>query len=330
MSTMEPNQGKKDNNPVGAWRLQAATKLNGLIMHDFDKLSKQGLTPQEVYDAIPQHWFDDDARFSVMLAHVTVSGDGLRLVTTADPKLTIEDNQQAVATALSAALGKPLEKDKSVFNADRTSFAVRESDIYYINERIFNYDNPAYHNTFGEEYRRGRTHRSHRNRSTATASVVPLKRRDAESAVQVDGQAAGQLDTYKGVPFQTIVDEWVRQRGTPAQGERHVTMLRLAGDLRYICDNDPERLKLLVRMAQFVRDIEQERGAEEIDDACEDACERKMYMSIPKNFRSVLTAVSCRGAQALGTRASGVAVLRLSSCGFWALEHRFSGCGTWA
>ena len=36
---------------------------------------------------------------------------------------------------------------------------------------------------------------------------------------------------------------------------------------------------------------------------------------------------SCCGARALGSRASVVVALRLSSCGSWALEHRLSSCG---
>lgn len=59
--------------------------------------------------AIPRHWFSDDARFAIKLAHVTVGGDRLSLVSTADPRLNIEDNQQVHATALATALGKPLE-----------------------------------------------------------------------------------------------------------------------------------------------------------------------------------------------------------------------------
>ena len=39
---------------------------------------------------------------------------------------------------------------------------------------------------------------------------------------------------------------------------------------------------------------------------------------------------SCCGAQALGTWASVIVALRLSSCGSWALEHRLCSCGTQA
>ena len=48
--------------------------------------------------------------------------------------------------------------------------------------------------------------------------------------------------------------------------------------------------------------------------------------------RGLLTGgFSCRGARALGVRASVVAARGLSSCGMWALGRSgFSSCGTWA
>ena len=38
----------------------------------------------------------------------------------------------------------------------------------------------------------------------------------------------------------------------------------------------------------------------------------------------------CCGARALGAQASVFVACGLSSCGLWALEHRFSSCGAWA
>ena len=67
---------------------------------------------------------------------------------------------------------------------------------------------------------------------------------------------------YHGIPFQTIVDRWLELYGVPEQGDRHTSALRLACDLRYICDNDPRRLVGVLRLAAFVRDIIGERGEE--------------------------------------------------------------------
>ena len=44
----------------------------------------------------------------------------------------------------------------------------------------------------------------------------------------------------------------------------------------------------------------------------------------------IAVASFCRGAWALGARASVVVVHGLSSCGSRALEHRLSSCGAWA
>ena len=84
MANFMPNNGKKGNRPTGAWRLQSAAKLNGMIMHDFDHLSEKGLTPRELYARIPE-WMKDDKScpFALLYAGVTPSGDGLRLCSAA-------------------------------------------------------------------------------------------------------------------------------------------------------------------------------------------------------------------------------------------------------
>ena len=50
---------------------------------------------------------------------LTPSGDGLRLVTIADPGMNLADNQAAVAAALSTLLPVAIACDPSVINADR-------------------------------------------------------------------------------------------------------------------------------------------------------------------------------------------------------------------
>ena len=158
MCTFLDSKGAKDNMPLGAWRTQQAAKLNGLIMHDFDKLSHIGLTVKELYDALPTHWFDDKScPTAILLAHVTPSGDGLRLVTMANADLTIEQNQLALLTqikALNPGRFKGLSNDGSCINADRASFMVDSESVFFINDRIFDYDNERYDEKWGAKYRR--------------------------------------------------------------------------------------------------------------------------------------------------------------------------------
>ena len=275
MGTFMPSHGKNGNLPEGMWRLQSQVRLNGLVMHDFDHLGEKGLTPYNLFKRIPAWMLDDKScAFALLFAARTPSGDGLRLVTMADPQRgDIAQNQQHIASILGT------ECDESVKNADRMSFAVTKDDIYYINDLIFTYENEEYDRRFGGLYRTP-------SRSPEGGEVAALE--------------------FNGVPFQSIVDKWIEERGVPAEGTRHLTMLRLAGDLRYICDNDPAKVKKAVRLAAFVRDIEQERGSEEVDNACEDACERKMYMSIPKNFSAILEQLGATKALPLGGAGGGL------------------------
>ena len=144
-----PNKGSKGKLPENTWRLQTAAVLNGLVMHDYDHLSEKGTTPVKVFHSIPDHWFDDKTcRTAIMYAGVTPSGDGLRLVTLADPdRGNIADNQQYVATCLGQ------ECDEACKNADRTSFAVDRDSILFINESIFDYDNKEFDKKYSNLYR---------------------------------------------------------------------------------------------------------------------------------------------------------------------------------
>ena len=290
MGTFMPSHGKNGNLPEGMWRLQSQVRLNGLVMHDFDHLGEKGLTPYNLFKRIPAWMLDDKScAFALLFAARTPSGDGLRLVTMADPQRgDIAQNQQHIASILGT------ECDESVKNADRMSFAVTKDDIYYINDLIFTYENEEYDRRFWGLYR--------------TPSRSPEGGELAAHETPSSSPEGGEVATleFNGVPFQSIVDKWIEERGVPAEGTRHLTMLRLAGDLRYICDNDPAKVKKAVRLAAFVRDIEQERGSEEVDNACEDACERKMYMSIPKNFSAILEQLGATKALPLGGAGGGL------------------------
>jgi hypothetical protein len=290
MGTFMPSHGKNGNLSEGMWRLQSQVRLNGLVMHDFDHLGEKGLTPYNLFKRIPAWMLDDKScAFALLFAARTPSGDGLRLVTMADPQRgDIAQNQQHIASILGT------ECDESVKNADRMSFAVTKDDIYYINNLIFTYENEEYDRRFRGLYR---TPSSSPEGGEVAAHETP-------SSSPEGGEVAA-LE-FNGVPFQSIVDKWIEERGVPAEGTRHLTMLRLAGDLRYICDNDPAKVKKAVRLAAFVRDIEQERGSEEVDNACEDACERKMYMSIPKNFSAILEQLGATKALPLGGAGGGL------------------------
>ncbi|MBO4462820.1 MAG: hypothetical protein J5797_01325, partial [Prevotella sp.] len=94
--------------------------------------------------------------------------------------------------------------------------------------------------------------------------------------------------SYNGIPFQTIVDRWIKQNGTPEVGARHLSALKLAADLRYLCDNQPANIKAVLLLAPFVQEIIAERGEGEITDICTDVVGRKLYLTMPKKVSALL------------------------------------------
>lgn len=119
-------------------RKQANIKeLSGLFMFDADHLC---IDPREVFERTQRA----DFPWGVCLAHKTSSAQGLRLVCEARTDIgNIADNQIELARELGllgmkGSTGKPVTDD-SCIDASRISYAPRECDIYYIDEKkLFN------------------------------------------------------------------------------------------------------------------------------------------------------------------------------------------------
>ena len=304
MCTFLDSKGAKDNMPLGAWRTQQAAKLNGLIMHDFDKLSHIGLTVKELYDALPTHWFDDKScPTAILLAHVTPSGDGLRLVTMANADLTIEQNQLALLTqikALNPERFKGLSNDGSCINADRASFMVDSESVFFINDRIFDYDNERYDEKFGPLYRKGTAKTKTRplplpveggeNKDDGGVNA-PLPKQGGVGG-ESGGAATGRV-FYHDVSYIAIITTWFEQNGgLPKEGDRHKTLLKLCSDLRYITDNDASFLFDVLQRTDFVKNLINNEGREdEIKRICEDVTAKELWWGTPKRLKAVLDAL---------------------------------------
>ena len=281
MAKFEMNRGANGTRPENTWRLQKAAHLTGLVMLDVDHMEDD---PRNVFAAIPEHWLDDSCDNQILLAHVTPSGCGLRLVCKANPKRgNLADNQQFIAHSLG------LNSDACVKNADRLSFAVTAKDIMYIDNQIFTYENEEYDKMYGDNYRLGDS-RPAKAAVGNTKSAHPVSDGDAgnlggqePSADAVAQQESESLDAkFRNVARRDIALAWLKAKGTPENGERHMTMVAAACDLRYICDNDPVAVCALVKLLPFVQDIIKERGEQEVEKACQDACKYAMKPTLPK------------------------------------------------
>ncbi|MBQ4386852.1 MAG: hypothetical protein II822_04550 [Prevotella sp.] len=321
-----PNKGSKGKLPENTWRLQTAAVLNGLVMHDYDHLSQKGTTPVKVFHSIPDHWFDDKTcRTAIMYAGVTPSGDGLRLVTLADPdRGNIADNQQYVATCLGQ------ECDEACKNADRTSFAVDRDSILFINESIFDYDNKE----FDEKY-------SNLYRGAHSAATVTSHDSAAVAAGSADGQPAGQPDgaadegaggreqgvveelEYYGTSFKAINDAYAAKFGVPAMGKRHKYLLTMAGRYRALVENNSGKLDRIFRQIPWVQDWLKEPGAgAEYQRVLSDIAAYKGGYSVGPIVKSILVGLGCNDPD---LKSEDGAAEELSGAGrtFWSRLERY-------
>jgi hypothetical protein len=260
---------KKDPTKKMKRRVLAGIHLSGLFMFDADHIDN----PREVYGRTKQEGFP----WEVVMAHLTSSGHGLRLVCKARVEVgNIADNQLALARELGV---KP---DMSCIDASRISYAPMREDVYELNEEeLLNYYDEAFDKAYGEAYRQGRTE--------------PEK--EVKGVKEVREVKEEELN-YHGIEYKTICEAWqTAQGGAPAPGDRHRTMLQLALDLRYICDNQPQMVDRVLRLCGFVQDIIRERGDKEVSDIAHTACERKLYKDIPKRMQGVLESVGIHAGQ---------------------------------
>ncbi len=256
---------KKDPEKKMKRRVLQGIHLSGLFMFDVDHVDN----PREIFERTQAEGFP----WEVVFAHVTSSGHGLRLVCKARREIgNIADNQLALAKALDVT------PDLSCIDASRISYAPMREDVYYLNEEeLLNYYDEEFDKKYCEAYRSGRTEATKEMRN---------ERNENEKLSNDDEER--ELD-YHGVSYDKICEAWQEaQGGAPGVGDRHRTMLQLALDLRYICDNQPEMVCRALKRCGFVQDIIRERGEEEVRAVADTACERRMYKDIPKRMQGVL------------------------------------------
>ena len=278
---------------VGQWRKQSATRLTGLVVMDVDHVEE----PKAVYDS----WLrvHDFKALGIELIYITPSGKGLKIVFKADvTKGNLIDNQHAMAKVLG------VEVDESCKDASRMSFICKESDILFIDKELFTYENKEYGERYDAEYRDGHSQETKTTTDLADGTDNPSNQSNPCSEENNEENLR-----YHGIEYKEICEAWqTAQGGAPATGDRHRTMLQLALDLRYICDNQPEMVDRVLRMCGFVQDVIRERGDKEVTDIAHTACERKLYKDIPKRMQGVLESVGIHASKPDGAAKSVGAV----------------------
>ncbi|MBQ3610039.1 MAG: VirE protein [Bacteroidaceae bacterium] len=274
-----------------------------LIIFTFHATFKEGRRKNE--DAIPSglsiydldhipnplgKWQEIEPRkeeLGIVLAHVTPSSEGLRLVFIVPQGMSLADAQAWMARQLGDD-----NYDACVKDYARCSFAVPREYVLFVDEENLFADDLLRHGLHGfhgphpspnevfdhldDTERYDKSVLSNQPEATKTESMEkPCNPRQKEFP-----------ETFKGIPYDTIIGEWFRRNGgEPEPGERNTKLHRLASHLRYITDNNEEHL-LQIMPCYGLKE-------EEMKQLIHHACIAKFY-GMPKVMKKLLSDVESK------------------------------------
>ena len=208
----------------------------GYYIYDWDGI--WDISPKEVFEALLEKFRLDGRDFiteaRVLLAHVTPSGHGLRLVCRVNPALDIKGNQQQLADMMEV----PQEqRDEAVFDLARVSYGVPMNHVLYLDEdTLFSMKNEDV-KMKNEELR--------------------MKNGPAEEVAQPNPQSSilnsqfpkPNSQCFHGLPYAEIIQKyWDLHHGgkEPERTERNTLTFDLAYNLRHLCQFDVEVLDAVI------------------------------------------------------------------------------------
>ena len=253
----------------------------------------------------------------ILLAHITPSCEGLRLVfVLPDAAMELEAAQRWMAGRLGMK-----DYDGAVKDLARCSFLVPRDYFLYLNEAEL-FGEAAANSSIAEgsssaaesssiaegssstaENFSAASSSSAENSSTAEGSSVAASSSIAEgssSAAESSSAASGlqaectpaesdsgqdaydEVPCFRGVPYSDIIQQWLMLTGgEPVKGERNTRLHRLAYHLRYITDDDETLIKRILPRYGL--------GDREIDSLVHSACMAK-FCSTPTEMKKAVQA----------------------------------------
>lgn len=277
-----------DKNGIICPRQLKFCHLNGLVMHDYDHLEN----PMELWYRLRDN---QELAARTVLVHLTSSGHGIRVVSTADGSVgNLADNQIVFAQALGC------QPDDSCIDATRNSFAPKDEDILYIDEeRLFDYYDEEYDKKFTPQYREGKTQpQHHKFNADGTALAAEDAMQGNKELMPVDAGSVESVNDvkWKGYEVQKIIDARYsgNKRPTAESKSRHAESLRLATDLLLMLDGDKALVQRIVEAQPWVQEIIRERDenvAQTVESAAKQMAKREGSTSLPYPSKDMQEAI---------------------------------------
>ncbi len=259
---------------TGAWRKQAATRLNGLVVMDLDHIE----SPLTLY----QGWADrglDWKALGILLIYITPSGKGLKIVFKARLDWgNLISNQHHMAKML----GDDVVVDEACKDASRMSFICKETDILYIDKEIFEYENKEYAERYTALYRDGHSQAEREDEPQLSSRL---------SGAHGENSTSAEEETYNGMPVSEIISKWLQ--GVDLNNNRHNTLVDLASHLRYVLGKNATKITEVVMTLPWVQDLQRE--GEDVAGTVRSVMDFKYHEYMPKRLREAVATPQQRG-----------------------------------
>ena len=248
-----------------------ATFRNGRRKND--EAIPSGLSIYDI-DHIPNpraKWAEIEARkeeLGIVMAHITPSTEGLRLVFVVPRGRSLAEAQAWMASMLGDT-----QYDACVKDYARCSFLVPREYVLFLSERLFDFRHglhgtlPLPNDAFGH------------NDDTDSPSIN-------RGGVAMDENPCNPClkkypETYENIPYTQIVETLEEQMGgRPEHGSRNNFIFSMACHLRYICDDDPDWIATILPTYGEAR--------EKWMNSIRSACARNQTRSFPNIMRRTL------------------------------------------
>lgn len=245
----------------GKKRLAQNAEASGAVMVDFDKLPEPEL--KELCARIIQA--SQQKENGIMLAHITPSGKGIRIVIRAHKKApyeqcdTIGDFQHRIAEIV----GATQYLDEVTTDLSRLSFAPQKEDIFVYTSELFG------------------------SVKEVDFKETDTRQRPTQQTTAVFTSGSSQ-DSFEGVPLSDIFKLYFEtEGGVPTEGNRNAAFYKAARDLRYICDFNPNVIARAMPEVGLTQ--------KEVLDVCTSACQSSRAAEIPLLVRSCVNKLKDSG-----------------------------------
>lgn len=211
-------------------RVKDSAHENGFYIADYDGIDNpRQLIKEQAWDQ-PEFF----KRYNIVYIGITPSAHGIRIVAERPEGMTLLQANKHLANQLNiSALG--LDNDTSVCESSRASYLVPTDYLIYANWDKLKFASQEEADMVEQQCKTANTADNNARSATFNGSLMAFNGENDDDVLIEDN--------YQGAKYTDIVDYIMEQWGCkPDSGKRHPTYIRLAGNMRNICKDNPYQL----------------------------------------------------------------------------------------